>query len=474
MLPPDPSPATMYGMVRSDAYRSLSFWHDTVPGTLAPGDPLPGDAQADVAIVGAGFTGLWTAYYLARRDPSLRIVVCERDIAGFGASGRNGGWCSALFPASLAKLTRMASRDAAVAMQRAMYATVDEVGAVAAAEGIDCHWAKGGTVMLARSRAQLERAKSEVDEAHEFGFGDEDLRLLGAAEARELAGATGVLGGTYAPHCAAIHPARLARGLLEVVRRAGVSVYERTPVLRIEPGRLVTASGTVRARHVVRATEGYTAGLPGYRRAVAPVYSLMIATEPLPPAVWEEIGLAGRPTFNDLRHLIIYGQRTADDRFAFGGRGAPYHLGSAVRPSYDQVPGVFAALRRTLAELFPALGDARVTHHWGGPIGIPRDWCASVGLDRSTGIGWAGGYVGDGVSTTNLAGRTLADLITGTDSELTRLPWVGHRSPDWEPEPLRWLGLNAGLQVMSLADRQESRTGRPSVLAEFMGRFLGG
>jgi glycine/D-amino acid oxidase-like deaminating enzyme len=474
MLPPDPSPATMYGMVRSDQYRSLSFWHDTVPGTLAPGDPLPGDTQADVAIVGAGFTGLWTAYYLARRDPSLRIVVCEREIAGFGASGRNGGWCSALFPASLAKLTRMASREAAVAMQRAMHATVDEVGAVAAAEGIDCHWAKGGTVMLARSPAQLDRAKSEVAEAREFGFGHEDLRLLGAAEARELAGATGVLGGTYTPHCAAIHPARLARGLLEVVRQAGVSVYERTPVLSIEPGQLVTASGTVRARHVVRATEGYTPGLPGYRRAVAPVYSLMIATEPLPPAVWQEIGLAGRPTFNDLRHLIIYGQRTADDRFAFGGRGAPYHLGSSVRPDYDQVPGVFAALRRTLAELFPALGEARVTHHWGGPIGIPRDWCASVGLDRSTGIGWAGGYVGDGVSTTNLSGRTLADLITGTDSELTRLPWVGHRSPDWEPEPLRWLGLNAGLQVMSLADRQEARTGRPSVLAEFMGRFLGG
>jgi glycine/D-amino acid oxidase-like deaminating enzyme len=464
----------MYGMVRSDPYRSLSLWHDTVPGTLAPGDPLPGDTQADVAIVGAGFTGLWTAYYLARRDPSLRIVVCEREIAGFGASGRNGGWCSALFPASLAKLNRMAGRDAAVAMQRAMYATVDEVGTVAAAEGIDCHWAKGGTVMLARSPAQLQRAKAEVDEAREFGFGDEDLRLLGAAEARELAGATGVLGGTYTPHCAAIHPARLVRGLLEVVRRAGVSVYEQTPVLRIEPGQLVTHSGTVRARHVIRATEGYTPGLPGYERAVAPVYSLMIATEPLPPTVWEEIGLAGRPTFNDLRHLIIYGQRTADDRFAFGGRGAPYHFGSSVRPSYDQVPGVFAALRRTLAELFPALGEARVTHHWGGPIGIPRDWCASVGLDRSSGIGWAGGYVGDGVSTTNLAGRTLADLITGTDSELTRLPWVGHRSPDWEPEPLRWLGLNAGLQVMSLADRQEARTGRPSVLAEFMGRFLGG
>jgi glycine/D-amino acid oxidase-like deaminating enzyme len=282
-----------------------------------------------------------------------------------------------------------------------------------------------------------------------------------------------VLGGTYTPHCAAIHPERLVRGLAEVVSRRGVSLFERTPVLRIDPGQLVTATGTVRARYLIRATEGYTARLPGLRRTVAPVYSLMIATAPLPQSVWAEIGLAGRPTFSDLRHLIIYGQRTADGRLAFGGRGAPYHLGSAVRPSFDRVPAVFAALRRTLAELFPVLGDVAVTHGWGGPIGVPRDWCASVGLDRSTGLGWAGGYVGDGVATTNLAGRTLADLITGTDSEITRLPWVGHRSPLWEPEPLRWFGVNAGLQVMSLADRQEARTGRPSRAAQMMGRFLG-
>ncbi len=378
------------------------------------------------------------------------------------------------FPASLVKLARMAGRDSAIAMQRAMHATVDEVGRVAAAEDIDCHWAKGGTVMLARSPAQLERAKAEVAEAREFGFGDQDLRLLTAADATSIAAASGVLGGTYTPHCAAIHPARLVRGLLATVRRAGVSVFEQTPVREIEPGRVLTARGTVRAKFVVRATEGYTPELPGYQRAIAPVYSLMIATEPLPEAVWEQIGLAGRPTFGDLRHLIIYGQRTADGRFAFGGRGAPYHLGSSIRPSYDQVPAVFEALRRTLAELFPVLGDVPVSHHWGGPIGIPRDWCASVGLDRATGIGWAGGYVGDGVSTTNLAGRTLADLIRGTGSEITRLPWVGHQSPQWEPEPLRWLGLNAGLQAMNLADRREARTGEPSKLADFMGRFLGG
>ncbi len=454
-------------------YRSLSYWLSSVPGELDPGDPLPGDTSVDVAIAGAGFTGLWTAYYLAGARPGLRIAVCEREIAGFGASGRNGGWCSALFPASLAKLARMAGRGPAIAMYRAMQATVDEVGQVAAAEGIDCHWAKGGTVQLARSPAQLARAREEVAEARSFGFGEADLRLLPEAEALEHVTASGVLGGTYTPHCAAIHPARLARGLADAVRRRGVAVYERTPVTGIEPGRLRTPWGTVRAPYVIRATEGYTPGLPGLHRAIAPVYSLMIATEPLPEDTWAQLGLAGRPTFGDYRHLIIYGQRTADGRLAFGGRGAPYHYGSAVRPEFDRSPAVFRALRRSLAELFPGLGEVRVTHAWGGPLGVPRDWCASAGLDRATGLGWAGGYVGDGVATTNLAGRTLADLVLGHDTELTRLPWVGHRSPSWEAEPLRWLGANAGLQAMSWADRRETSTGRPSWLARFAGRFLG-
>jgi glycine/D-amino acid oxidase-like deaminating enzyme len=464
----------MVRMLSEQTYRARSFWLDTVPGSLAPGPPLPGDLDVDVAIAGGGLTGLWAAYYLAVAQPGLRVAVCEREIAGFGASGRNGGWCSALFPASLAKLARTSGRDAAIAMYRAMQATVDEVGRVAAAEGIDCHWAKGGTVVLARSATQLERARAEVAEAREFGFGEDDLRLLTAQEARERIAATGVLGGTYTPHCAAIHPARLVRGLAEAVRRRGVQVFEGTAVTAIGPGRLVTEHGTVRARHVIRATEGYTPALPGLHRAIVPVYSLVIATEPLPEEVWQRIGLADRPTFGDFRHVIIYGQRTADGRFAFGGRGAPYHLGSAVRPGFDRVPAVFEALRRTLAELFPAVADAKITHTWGGPLGITRDWCASVTLDRDSGLGWAGGYVGDGLSTTNLAGRTMADLILDTGSDLTRLPWVNHHSRRWETEPLRWLGINAGLRAMNLADRREERTGRQSRAAKVMGRFLGG
>jgi len=464
----------MNSMPSDQTYRPVSFWLDTVPGSLAPGEVLPGDLTVDVAIAGAGLTGLWTAYYLATAQPGLRIAVCEAQIAGFGASGRNGGWCSALFPASLGKLTRMAGRDAAIAMYRAMQATVDEVGRVAAAENIDCHWAKGGTVQLARSATQLERAKAEVAEMREYGFGEDDLVLLTESEARARVAASSVLGGTYTPHCAAIHPARLVRGLARVVRERGVKLFERTPVTEIAPRTLRTTRGTVTADYVIRATEGYTPALPGLHRAVIPVYSLMIATEPLPDSTWEHVGLDGRPTFGDGRHLIIYGQRTADGRLAFGGRGAPYHLGSAVRPSFDRVPAVFADLRRTLGELFPALGDVAVTHTWGGPLGIARDWCASAGLDRDTGLGWAGGYVGDGLATTNLAGRTLADLILDPGSDLTGLPWVNHRSPDWEAEPLRWLGVNAGLRTMGWADRAEGRTGRSSRAAQVMGRFLGG
>jgi glycine/D-amino acid oxidase-like deaminating enzyme len=456
-----------------NSYRTLSFWHDTAADPLEPGPHLPEDIDVDVAIVGGGFTGLWTAYYLRMADPGLRVAVLEREIAGFGASGRNGGWCSALFPASLAKLSRMAGRPAAIAMHKAMQATVDEVGRVTSQEGIDCHWSKGGTIQLARSAPQLERARAEVAHAREFGFGDDDLRLLSAGEASGMLAATGVLGGTYTPHCAAIHPARLARGLAATVRRRGVALYERTEVTSIEPGRLRTRHGTVRADNVIRATEGYTAGLPGLHRVFAPVYSLMIATERLPQRSLDQIGLAHRATFGDLRHVIIYGQRTADGRLAFGGRGAPYHLGSKIRAEFDRVPAVFAALRRALGDLFPVLADVQVTHAWGGPLGVARDWCPSAGFDRASGLGWAGGYVGDGVGTANLAGRTLADLVLGRDTDLVRLPWVNHRSRRWEVEPLRWLGANGALRMMAHADRVEARTGRPARSADLLGRLMG-
>jgi glycine/D-amino acid oxidase-like deaminating enzyme len=235
-----------------------------------------------------------------------------------------------------------------------------------------------------------------------------------------------------------------------------------------------TEHGDVRAPRIVRATEAWTSQLPGSEREIAPVYSLVLATEPLPPEVWDEIGLRRGETFSDKRHLIIYGQRTVDGRIAFGGRGAPYHFRSRIKPEFDRDPAVYDELWRVLRDLFPAVAPYAVTHRWGGPLGIPRDWFPSVGLDRETGIGWGGGYVGDGVASSNLAGRTLADLVRDVENERTALPWVGHRSPRWEPEPLRWLGVNLGLRVMGSADGVEERTGRPARRAQLLAPLIGG
>jgi glycine/D-amino acid oxidase-like deaminating enzyme len=282
-----------------------------------------------------------------------------------------------------------------------------------------------------------------------------------------------VLGATYTPHCAAIQPAALVRGLAEAVERLGVEIYEQTPVTSVWDGLARTPYGDVRAETVVRATEGYTTTIAGFKRALAPVYSLMLATEPLSEQQWAQIGLSDRQTFSDGRHLIIYGQRTADGRLAFGGRGAPYHFGSSIKPGHDSDSKVHAELKRVLDELFPVLREVRVTHTWGGALGVPRDWFASVGYDRAAKLAYAGGYVGDGVGAANLAGRTLADLIGGRRTELTALPWVGHRSPNWEIEPFRWIGANLGLRVMDGADAEEARTGRPSRRAALFGRFLG-
>ncbi len=458
------------------SWSRLSLWHETAGDDWTPRPSLPGSTDVDVAVVGGGLTGLWTAYYLLRENPTLRVAVLEAETAGFGASGRNGGWCSALFPAGPETLAALpgSSRARAVAPHQAMRATGDEVLTVAAAEGIDARARKGGTIALARTPSQWRRAQDEVAHARTWGREEDDVRLLDAGHARARLAATDVLGATFTPDCAAVHPARLVRGVARAVERRGGVIHERTRVSAIAPHRVDTDHGVVRADVTVRATEGYTAGLEGMRRDVAPVYSLVIATEPLTEQVWEQIGLRERETFTDHRHLIIYGQRTADGRLVFGGRGAPYHFGSSVRAGHDRETRVFAMLRQTLVEMFPVLARTRFTHAWGGALGIPRDWVASVGLDRDTGQAWAGGYVGDGFATTNLAGRTLRDLVLGHDTELTRLPWVGHRSPRWEPEPLRWLGVNAGLRAMTFADTEERLTGRPSLVARTMAPLVGG
>lgn len=451
--------------------RGVSFWFDSLVESglddLSPRAALPGDREVDVAIVGAGLTGLWTAYYLLKRSPGLRVALLEKHFAGFGASGRNGGWCSALFPSSTAALERLHGLDAALAMRRAMIDTVAEVGRAADAEGIDCDYRRGGTLLFARSKPQLARAHEEVADAKHYGV--DRIQWMD-----ERPYPVGTLATLLEPACARLHPAKLVRGLARVVESLGGTIYENTVAVSWEPHRVTTVRGTVTADKIVVATEGFGAALKQTHRRILPLYSLMIATEPLPDAVWEEMGIEHGHTFSDFRHLLIYGQRTADNRFAFGGRGARYHWGSAIKPEYDRVPRVFEHLRRTLVELFPQAADTAVTHRWGGPIGVPRDWHAAVNFDEASGVAWAGGYVGDGLSTTNLAGRTITDLLTGVESELTELPWVNHHSRTWEPEPLRFVGANLGLLAMDIADLEERVTKQPSLAAKLMSPLVGG
>ncbi len=454
-------------------YRSESLWMETVPGGLEPRPALEAGKEVDVAIVGAGYTGLWTAYYLKTLQPDLRVAVVEAGIAGSGASGRNGGWCLGATYGIEAYLAPPERREAGLALQRALFRSVDEVGRVSRDEGIDCHFAKGGSVQLASVEPHAASLRSQLEELRAMGFGEDDYRWLEPDECRARVNTRRNLGGLYLAHCASLHPARLVRGLAEVVERRGVPIYEHSPATALEERAVITPGGRLAADLVVVATEGYTRSIPGRRRRLLPLHSMMIATEPLPDDVWKQIGLERRETFADPRRVVIYGQRTADARIAFGGR-AGYYLGSGVRNRFPDDDAHFSRIREALVDLFPLLADVRITHRWGGPLGVPRDWRVSVGVDRARGLAWGGGYVGEGVAASNLVARTLADLILERDTENARLPWVRRDFRNWEPEPLRWLAVR-GIRVMrDWIDRAELRGGRSSRLRDRLYRAISG
>jgi glycine/D-amino acid oxidase-like deaminating enzyme len=455
-------------------YRSYSFWLETAGEELTPRLSLPGPTEADVAILGAGFTGLWTAYYLLRQEPTLRVVVLESEVAGFGASGRNGAWCNSAFPVSPVELVRRFGAEATRDLLLEMRGAVDEIGRVAEAEGIDAQYFRGGQLRVARGRAQLPGIRDAYESARALGL-EEDLLLLDAKQTAGRVTIVGAKGGLYNPHCATIHPARLARGLARAVERLGGKIFERTTVTDFETGanpRLVTDSGEVRARAIVLAGEAYLARLRKLRRQVLPIYSLIVLTEPLSGEQWAQIGWEGRECVASNRYTVDYLSRTADGRILFGGRGAPYHYGSRIEDEYDKHDPTHELLRRTAREWFPALEGARFTHAWGGPLAMPRDWMPTMSYDPAEGVATARGYTGQGVATANLSGQTLADLILGRDTVVTRLPTVNHETRPWEPEPLRWLGARYVQRGLMKADDRAEQTGEPptgKTLAERLG-----
>jgi glycine/D-amino acid oxidase-like deaminating enzyme len=461
---------------------AVSFWLEQLGPAPAPRPPLAGAREADVCVVGAGLTGLWTALELCRADPALDVVVLEARHAGFGASGRNGGWVVGELSGAPSAWVARGGRDGLRDQVRAIRASVAAVQEAVAREGIACDLHRGGALELATSPLQLARlrARQATEQALGLGEGDDAPVLLDAARAQGRVAVAGLLGARLLPACARVQPAALVRGLADAAERAGATLFEGTPVRRVVPAPrpgtpavAVTDGGAVRARVVVRATEAYTAALPGLRRVLCPIGSSMVVTEPLDPAAWEALGWAGGECLLDGRHLYAYLQRTADGRVAIGGRGVPYRLGSQTACEGPLPAATARALRDRLVALFPALRGAGIAAGWHGVLGVARDWLPAVGLDRDAGLAWAGGYAGEGVAAANLAGRTLRDLVLGRDSELTRLPWVGPPGRPWEPEPLRWAGVRAVHALLAAADRREARTGRPAPAARLAGALAG-
>ena len=450
----------------------VSFWYADI-GLPFRRAALAGDTRSDGALIGAGYTGLWTAYYLKRANPGLNVLVIEKDFAGFGASGRNGGWLTGGFAWTHRRYLETSSEHAVRAMVEAMNGTVDEVIRVAEAEGIEADIHRTDELMVATKPAQLGRMQAEV--AHRRHWGEEGRVFeMGAADLAGRIHIPGALGAMVVTNVARVQPAKLVRGLAKAVERLGVRIVEGTTVTSFQPGVVTADHGTVLAPVILRCTEGFTAGRPGLKRQWLPVNSAQIATEPLPPDVWDQIGWQGQEIIGDFANAYCYCQRTREGRITVGARGVPYRFGSNLdvngAPDAETIRRLTAILHRH----FPAAKAAKIDHAWCGVIGVPRDWCATVGLDPATGIGWAGGYVGVGVSTSNLAGRTLADLALGRDTDLAHLPWVNRRVKDWEPEPFRWLGVHGMYALLNAADRQEDRPGAgPSKLAT-LGNWLTG
>lgn len=434
----------------------ISLWMAQLdePRTVRPG--LATAVQADVAIIGAGYTGLWTAYYLKRLAPTLRVVILEAEIAGFGASGRNGGWL----------MGNLLGEDRLLAAQPGqqrrdsfdlLHGIPDEVAQVVAREGIDCHLRKAGVLYCAaRYPEQARSLRQYLQHLHSLGLGEADYRWLEPAELAGQVRMANAYGALYSPHCATIHPARLVRGLARCVEALGVTIHEGSRVLDWQAGRITTEHGSVDADWVVPAVEGYASSLPPLGRHQLPVQSLMVATEPMSAAIWSDIGLDQGQAFSEFSRQVTYGQRTRDDRLVFGARGG-YRFGGRLRRDFNLTEDERGVRHALMGALFPALRKVRLTHAWGGNLSMARAFHPHMLRDSRHRIALAGGYGGEGVGASNLAGRTLADLILGRDSELLSQPWVLADSPlaslrRWEPEPCRWLGYNAIIRSFASED----------------------
>lgn len=443
---------------------NISYWYRTMGGVPKRSPALSHSDTADVCIIGGGFTGLWSAYYLKRQKPNLKIIVLEKEFCGFGASGRNGGWLSGVFGWSAEKYAQTSGIEPARELVRKMQASVQEVLTQTKIIGVNIDAHETAELSVALNPAQLERLHQDAQSRAYWG--EKNLTVLTADAVRKTISIPGALGATRSHGVARINPAKLIRGLYDHLVANGVEIYEESAVSAISRGLIETDYGTVKATSIIRATEGYTSTFDGLRRDILPLNSAQIVTQRLTQDQWAKIGWTGRELLGDYANMYCYCQRTPDGRIMVGSRGTPYKFGSRFDAAGVPDAATIRQLTNILFRYFPSLKGIQIDHAWGGILGVPRDWCAQVVSDAEAGIFSAGGYVGVGVATSNLAGRTLADLVLEQETNLTALPWVNRQTRKWEPEPFRWLGVRGMYTLYRVADWFEARSGlRHSPLA---------
>jgi glycine/D-amino acid oxidase-like deaminating enzyme len=439
------------------SWKHISLWMDELDHKVIARPCLDQDCDVDVAIIGAGFTGLWTAYYLKRQAPQLNVVILEAQTSGFGASGRNGGWLMGGMLGESRALSSLSPERRKVAY-RLLQAIPDDVHAVLLREGIDCHYRKAGLLnCAARYPEQATRLRHELQTLYAEGHDESDYQWLDAQQLAAQVCIPGAYGAVYSPHCATISPARLVRGLADAVERLGVTIHDHSPVTNWHGREVRTDKACVRAQWVVPAVEGYAADFAPLRKIQIPVQSMLVATDPLPAELWSQIGLNQGQALCEHSRQVTYAQRTLDDRLVFGARGG-YRFGGRLRSDFQLTEDEISLRRRLMESLFPSLRGVHLSHAWGGNLGMARRFRPHMLCDKQQGIALAGGFGGEGVGATHLAGQTLADLILERDTSRVDQPWVLREKTlnaltTWEPEPCRWIAYKGIMSAFANEDR---------------------
>jgi glycine/D-amino acid oxidase-like deaminating enzyme len=424
--------------------------------------PLGKDAKADVVIVGGGFTGMWTAYFLTSARPDLGVTILEQDICGGGPSGRNGGFASGWWD-ELDGLVTLYGAEAAVRACRAITASIDGIGDFCSEHGVDAWFRRSGYMYAITAGAHERLCEEMVDLAREVGV-PEELRELTAAEVKARCASPAFRGGAFMRDGASVQPAFLARGLRRVLLERGVAIHEGTAVRRLDMSggvAAVTGNGLVRASHAVLAVNAWAMSWAQLRRRSVAWSSYIVLTEPAPGRL-EEIGWTGGELISDFRTSLRYFRTTRDGRIAFGGGG-----GRARRTVDEMFTHDARAVSETaegFRRLFPSFGDVRIEDAWGGPIDVSPTHLPAFGRVEQSNVFYALGYTGNGVAPTHLAGQVLADLIVGADTDRVRLPMVNPRPRYFPPEPFRSLGAAAVRRAMIAKETAEEQGRHPGFL----------